>query len=412
MEIKRKKEQGFELLVLEGRLDAYWSDHLESELAKCIRDGIYKLRLDMSAVSYLSSAGIRVLLQSYKKLSKINGEFNLVNISENVHSVLKLSGIESLLKPLETKTPSQVTAESEIRKLETEQAAFEIYASDNTKKLACELIGNADLLLNNKLNSDTAHTIEISNDCYALGIGAFGEGYDDCKGRYGEFLALGGGVSYLPTDGTNVPDYQLAYDSFLPKINTLYSASCRGEFAYMSRFETKKDNGPISFSDLIEAGFEISGQQAIGIAAVAESAGIVGANLIKSPVLENTEDSIFSFPNIQDCISFTSEKSYIGSLVAIFGIASKQQTGELNAFLRPLGNGNLFGHFHAMVFSYEPLMKGKLDLNETIKNLFERQALQTVIHLLSDDREIVGAGESELLRGGLWISPLQSNSKV
>ena len=57
-------------------------------------------------------------------------------------------------------------------------------------------------------------------------------------------------------------------------------------------------------------------------------------------------------------------------------------------------------------------MKGKLDLNETIKNLFERQSLQTVIHLLCDDREIVGAGESEFIRGGLWISPLQSISKV
>jgi len=56
MEIKRKREQGFEVLILDGRLDAYWSDHLESELTKCIRDGIYKLRIDMSAVSYLNSA--------------------------------------------------------------------------------------------------------------------------------------------------------------------------------------------------------------------------------------------------------------------------------------------------------------------------------------------------------------------
>jgi anti-anti-sigma factor len=159
MEIKRKKEQGFEVLVLDGRLDAYWSDHLESELTKCIRDGIYKLRIDMSAVSYLSSAGIRVLLQSYKKLNKINGDFNLVNISKNVETVLKLSGIQALLKPIETEVPSDITPASEIRKFETQQAIFEIFTEDKTKKLTCELTGNFDLLLNNNFNSDT-------NDCF------------------------------------------------------------------------------------------------------------------------------------------------------------------------------------------------------------------------------------------------------
>ena len=411
MEITRKKEQGFEVLFLKGRLDAYWSDHLESELSKCIRDGIYQLRLDMSEVSYLSSAGIRVLLQSYKKLGKINGEFNLVNISQNVQSVLKLSGIESLLKPIDTKTPSEVTAESEIKKFETEQAIFEIFTEDKTKKLTCELTGNAEILLN-KSTSDKCDSIEISNDCYSLGIGAFGEGYEDCKARFGEFLALGGAVTYLPTDGANVPDFQLASGSYLPSIKTLYSLTCRGEFETMARFETKKDKGSVCLSDLIEAGFEISGQDSIGIAVVAESAGLVGANLIKSPVLENSDNTIFSFPDIQDCISFTSEKSYIGSLTAIFGIASKRETGDLNKFLRPMDSGSIFGHFHAMVFSYEPFKKGKLDLNETIKKLFDRQSLQTVIHLLSDDREIVGAGESEFIRGGMWISPIKSISRV
>ena len=411
MEIKRKKEQGFEVLILDGRLDAYWSDHLDIELTKCIRDGIYKLRIDMSAVSYISSAGIRVLLQSYKKLNKINGVFNLVNISKNVETVLKLSGIEALLKPIETEVPSDITPASEIRKFETQQAIFEIFTEDKTKKLACELTGNFDLLLNNNFNSDTNDSIEISQNTYALGIGAFGDGFKDCKGRYGEFLALRGAVSYLPTDGTNVADFQLAHGSYLPKINTLYGASCRGEFESMSRFETIKDKGSVYLSNLIEAGFEISGHETIGIAIIAESAGIVGANLIKSPVLATSDNNIFSFPNIQECISFTSEKSYIGSLAVIFGIASKNQTGELSTFLRPIGN-DFSGHFHAMVFSYEPLMKGKLDLNETIKNLFERQSLQTVIHLLIDDREIVGAGESEFIRGGLWISPLQSISKV
>jgi len=34
--------------------------------------------------------------------------------------------------------------------------------------------------------------------------GRSGEHFEDCQGRFGEFIAAGGAVAYLPTDGTNV----------------------------------------------------------------------------------------------------------------------------------------------------------------------------------------------------------------
>lgn len=411
MEIKRQTLDGFEVLVLEGRLDAYWADHLENELSKSIREGYYKLMLDMSGVSYLSSAGIRVLLQNYKKLNQINGQLSLVNISESVQSVLRLSGVEALLKPVERKedTPKQ---QQDVRKIESGHAVYEILHQDSTKILGCEIDGSAEFLTkDNKATVDSS--IRITSDTYALGIGAFGNGYDDCKNRYGEFLAVGGAVSYLPTDGTNVADFHIASGEYMPGINALYSITCRGDFSVMARFEASKEKGAISLSSIVNAAFEISGKDTIAVAAVAESAGIVGANLIKSPVSNgDSEDNIFSFPNIQNCISFTSEKSYIGSLAVIFGIASKNPSGDLVLLLRPMDDGENFGHFHAMIFSYQPLMKGKLDLNETVNNLFERQSVQSVIHLLSDNRDIVGAGESEFIRGGLWISGIESVSKA
>ena len=42
-----------------------------------------------------------------------------------------------------------------------------------------------------------------------------------------------------------------------------------------------------------------------------------------------------------------------------------------------------------------------------MKNLFEVQALENVLHLLGDDRAIAGAGQSEFIRGACWIGPIR-----
>jgi hypothetical protein len=75
--------------------------------------------------------------------------------------------------------------------------------------------------------------------------------------------------------------------------------------------------------------------------------------------------------------------------------------------LRPLGKGpDLKGHFHAAAFSYRPVKKGRLELKPMVATLFEAETLQGVLHLLGDDREIEGCGESEFVRGACWIGPI------
>ena len=75
--------------------------------------------------------------------------------------------------------------------------------------------------------------------------------------------------------------------------------------------------------------------------------------------------------------------------------------------VRPLGKEPLpAGHFHTAVFSYRPLKKGEMDLKTTVSTLFESETLQAVLHLLNDDREIAGAGQSEFVRGACWVGPI------
>jgi hypothetical protein len=72
--------------------------------------------------------------------------------------------------------------------------------------------------------------------------------------------------------------------------------------------------------------------------------------------------------------------------------------------VRPLDrNSGLEGHFHAAVFPFHAFKKGRLDLGEAVHTLFGTESLQGILHLLNDDREIAGAGQSELTRGACWV---------
>ena len=68
---------------------------------------------------------------------------------------------------------------------------------------------------------------------FGLGLGAFGEGFADCRDRFGEFLAAGGCAITLPTNDLHaLPDYIVEEGVLVPRVETLYAASRRGRFPF------------------------------------------------------------------------------------------------------------------------------------------------------------------------------------
>lgn len=94
-----KEEQIDEVLVLrvKGRLDALSSPNVEKKIFEAINTGQTKLLIEMSGVSYLSSAGMRMLLSTTKKLRSISGKLVVCNLTTNVADVLKMSGFDHIL---------------------------------------------------------------------------------------------------------------------------------------------------------------------------------------------------------------------------------------------------------------------------------------------------------------------------
>ena len=110
---------------ISGRLDGYWAEHLSTGLAEVVREGGHQLRVNLSEVSFLSSAGIRVLVQFFKQLRAIDGSLAVWHPSQHVSEVLKLAGLHDLLISTDDAAPAVVsTAPSAVRRLERETVAL------------------------------------------------------------------------------------------------------------------------------------------------------------------------------------------------------------------------------------------------------------------------------------------------
>lgn len=98
IEIKEDKKGEVLVLRLKGRLDAVSSPVAEKKVFEFINNGHSKLILDFSNIAYLSSAGMRMLLSTTKRLKSLSGKLVVCNITSNVMDVLKMSGFDHVLE--------------------------------------------------------------------------------------------------------------------------------------------------------------------------------------------------------------------------------------------------------------------------------------------------------------------------
>ena len=85
MTIVEERNNNVLTFKIEGRLDTTTAPTLEKTINENL-DGVTELILDMNQLTYVSSAGLRVLLSSQKKMNKI-GTMKLIGVCEEVMEV-------------------------------------------------------------------------------------------------------------------------------------------------------------------------------------------------------------------------------------------------------------------------------------------------------------------------------------
>jgi len=166
-----------------GRVDGYWADHLERALADVVGAGHHRIRLDCAEITFMSSAGIAVLMKFRKELARIDGSFHVVNPSKPVATTLALARLADLLVERPQGAAPAARPEPAVRRREIEDTAFEIYELDARATLSCRAIGDARLLATGGFTE--AHALSgAAAPAFALGVGAFGDSFEDCRGRF------------------------------------------------------------------------------------------------------------------------------------------------------------------------------------------------------------------------------------
>ena len=90
------------ILRVKGKLDATLSPNIEKKAVDLISKEHTKLLLDLTDVSYVNSAGLRMLLSIKKQTKAAHGKFILCALKNEVMEIIKICGFDHVLEIAKT----------------------------------------------------------------------------------------------------------------------------------------------------------------------------------------------------------------------------------------------------------------------------------------------------------------------
>lgn len=389
-----------------GRLDAESAGELERAVDEELRCGGHAIALDLAAVTFLSSAGIRVLLASHRAAKAAAGRCIVSAVSPQVRSVLALSKIDRLLmdEPTPPSSPPKRSSSPMPAAADVDDGPVRLVGLERPvgPPLAASVIGAR--------GREERTAMPLPADAFAVGLAALAD-ETSLASRAGELVAACGAVFHRPPQPFAVVDYLIAEGALVPSARFLSGIAWRGEPKGRTGFEPSGDEPSVRLDDLARSLLAQARADAIAFVIVGEIHGLVGVELIR-PLAESTEADhphAGSREIASRWLSFSREPVLGRHSAVIVGVATRgSPPGVLADCVRPLAvkpDDDLRGHAHAAVFPHRPIKRGGVDLAATIRDLTAAPPI-AVMHLLADPQPALGSGQSELVRGCAWFAPL------
>jgi anti-anti-sigma factor len=417
MNISITRDGAATVLRLDGRLDGEATLQMAEALERLLREGRRSVILDMSRVSYLSSPAALALQQGHQDFASARGELRVTSPSREAAEALTLADLlpKLLAEPAAAvDVHAGATGQSldhtrddwRIPTAIATRGTYEVSTRDTSAELSCRVHGRMQAGTRTWIDSSDYRGFELSEPTFGLGVGALAATREQAAPRLGEIVAAAGAVAHLPTKGSQVPDFDVGLGGRAPKVQLVSGLVCSGAFAVLKRFSSPSETEAIPLSELARVALEGVSRETVGVVMVAETTGLVGAWLRRSPgnVLFSMQLDI---QGVRDWLGTTPQPVHQGTTVLVAGVVSRNPDPILAPQLRPVAPGSdLFGHFHAVAFAYRPVPQRTVVLRSLVTRLFTQQRVRGVLHLLGDDRGAVGAGESGFRRGLCWTGPI------
>jgi len=96
MEITFENRETGTLVLVTGRMDAVTAPQFEKDCVAVIEAGAKLMVVDLSQLDYISSAGLRSILASAKKIKSTGGTMKFCGLSGMVEEVFQVSGLGTM----------------------------------------------------------------------------------------------------------------------------------------------------------------------------------------------------------------------------------------------------------------------------------------------------------------------------
>jgi len=402
------------VISVSGRLDAAWAEHFHGAVQEAIRDGHHHVRIDASELIYLSSAGIRSLLRIHRELAAVKGSFGISRASALVTDALRLSGLEQLLQPDTASLDDIARQATSTGPVTTELGVPGICFESHS------LVPQGQIVVRSgggwkpwqPVNAGDVVEIGFSRQVFGLGIGAAGRDVNDATARYGEFVAAAGCLAWLPGDGSNTPDYLEQKERFVPRLHAIQALTGEGSFSHLLRFRPGEKGAFLTLSDLFLQVFQATRSDAAAMIVLAEVEGLVGASLLRSPGMIKPSDRPGDFPEMRNWMAFCGERVCRQTQALVVAFASRDPAHSAAPYLMSLpSQPEIRAHAHAVVLPFRPLPQGVLEIEPSMRAVFNENEPHSIYHLIEDNRPVIGLGQSAFIRGACWCAPMQLSTE-
>lgn len=102
MHVTTRKVDSVTIVSIDGHLDTSTAPEAQQHLDGLQDEGVQKILVDFTDLDYISSAGLRVLLATAKRLTASGGELHLCGLNETVGEVFEISGFNVILNVFAT----------------------------------------------------------------------------------------------------------------------------------------------------------------------------------------------------------------------------------------------------------------------------------------------------------------------
>ena len=97
MDIIETQQQNITIFSLNGRLDSISSPVFDQRIVQAIENGSRHIIIDCKKMDYITSAGLRIVIKTAKKLKLEQGKIVLCEMADYVKEVFEIAGFDSFL---------------------------------------------------------------------------------------------------------------------------------------------------------------------------------------------------------------------------------------------------------------------------------------------------------------------------